>query len=299
MTLTLAGAPIVLGDFADLTTWTHSWDARDAVLYTPGATELAAYTIDASLRVESIPDNGTEDFPLVRDPDNFYSDTFPGDPIQLPGPLWVPSNPGIYRSRPAVEFDVVHPDGGFGGAPVYAMLTPTGHDSADYFNSPNGYAAPYWVALLSDGIDARLGDEGAGPTINNSALLSPSGEWGVGCFGDIGDPGVPEPTAKIVSSHTRDMEESVFILFYNSGDGYLTETSFLEINYRAANGALTPVRTIGAQNDYPYKELFWGWVDSHHFWTACGIKTGTPTEAELAKVRQWAAMSLPITGSRT
>lgn len=297
MTLTLAGAPIVVSDFADLTAWTNSWDAKDAVLYTPGATELATYTIDASLRVASIPDNGTEDFPLVRDPDNYYSDIFPGDPIQLPGPLWVPSNPGLYRARPAVEFDVVSPTGGFGGAPIYAMLTPTGHDSADYFNSPDGYAAPYWVALLADGVDARLGSEGAGPTISG---FGGAGEWTVGCYGDIGDPGNPEPTEVIHSSRDIDVAgESVFILFYNSGDGYLTETSWLEINYRAANGALTPVRTMGGQNDYGYKELFWGWVDNHHFWSAAGIKVGTPTEAELARVRQWAAMSLPITGSRT
>ncbi len=266
-----------------LDTWTDSWDAKDAVSYTPTIIDQANYGIDTRPRVDSIINRGSDTLPMLRDQGEYSSVN--NLPANLPGALYVANSP-FFGGRPALNFDLLPIHNNF-----HSMISPVTNftDTSKWFNPPTGYNPPYWVAVLGDGQDGTLGNLGTGPTFGDQTP-TPTGNWSVSCWNNS------YPGMSIVSSTKVDSSNTVLILYYNSGSGAAAKDSFLEINYRASNGQLVTQRTYGNQNNYSFKELFMGWVDGQAYWSGTGIKTGTPSETELSNVRAWSTSFIPQGG---
>jgi len=311
-------------DFHEITNWTHSWDVKDAVMYVPTPTEQAywpMFGLDDTPRITSIPDRGTNNMPLLRDDGNwtdFYG-LFAG---KLPGPLLIENNPQ-YNGRPSLFADVMI--AGRSGSKeseftLHSMLSPNANPmpegSATFFNPPNGYQAPYWLATLSryenvavpviDSVtglpatarslsafvDSFRGVDGAGPTWGGSMLVT---HYGVACFGPNDETGVyPYFHWAQMNKPLSDGPQSMIAMLYV---GVGIKASFMELNWREA-GEVRTLRqyfTLGSKPNnipYPFEELFIGYAENMHT-SALGIKLGTPTEEELTAVREWGVRYLP------
>lgn len=284
-------------EFFELTDWTHSWDLKDAITYVPDATEQSTFGISSAPRVLSVPDKGSIPMPLNRDTGPWGA--VYGAPA-LPGPLYIASD-AYFAGRASFFSDRVLT----GGEGLFSALVPNADPlgSSTYFNAPNGYMPPYWLAGLAHPqpgevpggthparalvIDSFLGSSGAGPTLGGTI----TGEnWGVACFGPLpeaeGGPGFFwEGIDKALIPQTV-----LVILYVGSGiDG-----SWLEVNWRE-NGRIQTLRepvTLGSRPDaapFPYKEAFFGYVETMRD-SAIGIKVGAePTTAETDNLRNWAA----------
>lgn len=291
--VTAAGRVQVVADWGDLVDWTHSWDLRDAKV--------------AGGRVMEIPDRSggrpmrlmPGDFPLLgADPDIWGT---------IPGPLYIPSS-ARFAGRPALRCDhFAGPEAGASFDNLFTGLTPnvnlagtTGvEDNANWFNPPNGYEQPYWVAVLARigapddpeagedsaaGVfDATWGNVGTGPTIGRKIVGLGQPNWQVSNFG----PGL----LLVTVGHTAVSTETVLVLCCVNG-----ASSFLEINWRTAGGALETLRQTGELLGWNYLECFVGWVHGQYL-TAAGIGRGVPTEDELDRVRTWSSYWIPAAGT--
>lgn len=293
--LTISGSRVRPPEWHDLLSWTHSWDAKDASLYVPSAAAQTAYGIDGSQRMDSVPDRGSGARDLLRD-DGAYGVTIWGQAEPFPGLLHVPSSP-MFNGRPMGKADLVVDNGG--SFDHFAMLTPNAsQNSPDWFNAPNGYPTPYLAAVLCRqpnatnrlmaAIDSSRGDIGGGPTIGCGKPGS-GDAWSATCFdNDV-------PTTKITLAHVGSVDETVGVIYFNSG---VAGTSFFELNWRTSGGALTTERKTGTQLNTPWPEMFHGYVETT-YWSASGIMLGTPTAAQTDKVRSWMAQYIPSAGTLT
>ncbi len=290
------GSLLTVPSWADVTDWTHSWDLEDAGV--------------VGGRVERVADRHGG-LPLRRFPGAFAllgADITTHGP--LPGPIYLPSSPR-FNGRPAAVSDpfVGPEDGAF--FHLWSGLTPNvspdGRESIDnpdtdhdiYFNPPDGYPQPYWVAVLGRlglpdnpeggdtdpaGIwDATHGGKGTGPTIGRKIFGLGAPNWQVSNFG---------PNAQTITvAHTATQDETVLILCHVNG-----ASSFLEVNWRDANGVLRTMRQNGTLLGWNYLECFGGWVHGPYL-SAVGIKLDAPSEPELNAVRSWASYWIPPAGA--
>jgi hypothetical protein len=269
--------------FADLTRWTHAWDASDAQTYVDRA---------GTTRVHQIDDRGNGDRPLVRDHGSWGAVLGHG---ALPGPRWDAASPW-FNGRAALHTDEVHEhDGALWD--LHAMLSPNAdpHDSASWFPG-GGYGPPYWVVNLgrltgepgSGFFDSFHGTIGTGPTIG-AGIGRRRRAWSVSTYG-LDD----RPMHWINSPHPMRADETVLVIVFVSDQ---ERASFIDVTWRGPKGRLRRARTSGHLDPYPYREVFVGYVHEMYL-TAAGIKTGVPTETEIAAVRAWAAQFIPPRGPR-
>ncbi len=268
----------------ELVAWTHSWDALDAVTYIPGAAEQSEFGVTTAPRVASIQDRGAGGKPLTKDP-GMYGPTY-GTTNPLPGPLLI-SESARFNNRSACRFDTVT-------ASLGAVLSPVADwtNSAYWLGAPTGLAQPVWVAVLSSEgmtIDSTLGSDGDGPTFGPGAGggFGTAGKWACGCWGTNNH----NPPYYLNAGHNWAADEAVLGIVYWNG-----ASSFMEVNFRWADGSLHTERVNGLLDAWTWKTCFWGWVDKATHNTAIGIKTGTPSEADLTKIRSWAARYMPPKG---
>jgi len=300
-TLSLGGKPLRVGgqlsshkEWAEILPWTHSWDAADAVLYVPSASEQSAFSINALPRIASIPDRGSGGRPLVKDAGAFGVPT--GSPANIPGPLPIASS-ARFGGRPAWRHDRVST--GFYGdySLLSACIDPW--NSATWFNPPNGYAVPYLVAqlyCLSDAppgsvaaaLDSIRGDIGTGPTHHASNQGGgATTHWTVSCWSGN------SPGAIIDSGHDSSVNETVLLLTsVASGAG----ASSFGVYWRDEGGVFRSVSPTGTLTEEPYLETFCGWVHSGYY-SAVGIKLGTPTLSDLLAVINWSTPHLTPRGA--
>jgi acetyl esterase/lipase len=271
--------------WADVVAWTHSWDLRDATTYKDDG---CLWSIPAATRVDSIADRGKNNRALVRDQGPWSSIL---KTKHIPGPRYVASSTR-FNGRPAMFTDPVGP-GGFGK--VYSMMSPVADpgDKALWFNPPDGYSTPYWGAVLcrpANGLSDVFGAWDAcnghiGTTATMAKGLSAKPYWGMTTSLGRGD---PWPSTNVEGSE----DQTVLVIGKVDGDD-----SFMEINWRDADGELQTSRTRFKLTNYTAKEIFFGFVHSSYV-SAAGLKTGSPTEAEIDAVRDWSTAWLPPTGHR-
>ena len=281
-----------------LLAWTHSWDMADAVTYMPDAGERDTWGIDTSPRVAKVQDRGTAAMPLLRD-QGMWGQVFTLP--AFPGPLYTPTDPR-FSGRPSFFADpMVHlgPD----LYNVHSILSPVidPEDPKTFFAAPDGYQAPYWMAVLahppvgeaslegmtslSAVIDSHRGVTGAGPTVGGTLY---GDNWGVACFG-------PQPPGFFWPGIERayQAETALVVVFVGSGiDG-----SWMEVSWREGDEIKTrrDTITLGAQPDgapLPFEETFFGWAETMRN-SAMGIKLGTPLEAEIDALRTWSSPFIP------
>lgn len=303
--LTIGGRPVAVGGrvpsiraWDDLADATHSWDLLDATLYGP--------------RVQQVPDRAG-DHPLRRFAGEFpYFGTATFEEAgQLPGPLYIASS-ARFNGRPAMISDSLGLEtADLGGGLVFHIwsgLTPNvspdetegigdpDEDSGIYFNAPDGYAQPYWLAVLgrcespddpdgnpaTDPIgiwDATHGGKGTGPTIGGKIFGLGDRDWQFSNFG---------PGAVLISTdHPASVDETVLVFCHVNG-----ASSFLEVNWRDSGGTLRTERATGTMLGWNYLEAFFGWLHGHSV-SAAAIGLGVPSEAELDRMRTWASYWIP------
>jgi hypothetical protein len=154
----MAGCTGSTPTFSNVVAWTHAWDTANSTTYTDDV---------GTVRVEQILDTGTASTPLpaLRD-QGFYGAAY--GTSALPGPVYNPAD-AQFGGRASL-----YPDS---AGPVNSMLSPNVDptSSADWFDAPNGIAAPYWVAVLGN----------LGPNLTNAAAFD-SQEGSVGSCPTIG-----------------------------------------------------------------------------------------------------------------
>ena len=257
-----AGQVYGANDIHELVGWTHAWDVERAPTYQSGA------------RIDHVPDQtGTK--PLVRD-NGFFGPAY-GGPI-LPGPLDIPSS-ARFNGRHAMRTDLIE-------GSLYSMVTTSTQPYADtstLLNPPVGYPHPFWLAILgrttSSGTlsDATLGGEGTFPSVFKSFTGT---FWGTTTGLRASE---PWPSTGIPQS----ANETVLVFLQAN-----TASSFMEINTRNGAGVLTTQRATTPLWNPNGKEFFIGW-HAESYISFYGIKTGVATDAELSRVRAWAAQFMP------
>lgn len=264
-----------------LTDFTHAWSARDS-LVDNGRAFLVS--------------DKRGSYPLIKLPGEFpllgaNLDTYG----PLPGPLYIPSS-ARFNGRPALFTDPFPTVGSF--FPLNSGLSPNGtlhtstNDPYNWFNPPNGYSQPYWVAVLArlndTGFntaiwDAQNGGIGTGPTIGPDILGGSDDRWEVSLFG-------PAPI-KLETTHISSADETVLVFVQVNG-----ASSFLEVNWRDGAGLLQTERVTGTLHAHNYLECMLGWVHDT-YWADAAIKLNLPTEDEMDFIRAWAAPYMPTAAS--
>lgn len=285
--LVVPGGALREPEFSELVSWTHSWDAKTAVLYTPDAAAQAEFGVSAVPHVSSIPDGGSGGVDYVRDAGSHAIETGMSDSLALPGPRFIESSER-FNGRPCFRIEEVETDGMLTG---YTMLTndPDLHESANYFNPPTGYSTPWYVVMLGRkcGMDTAVGDDEDGPTCPSPG--GTAGKWDVACFSNF--PAVP--SERIESTHDVSEDETVLLIVKNVG----ASSSFLEVNTRDSGGTAVTVHTPGSLLTHPWKTLFSGFVGDHGYISAIGIKLDAGNNAEFARIRRWAQQYMPSAGA--
>jgi hypothetical protein len=254
--------------FSNVVTWTHAWDTANSTTYTDDV---------GTVRVEMIPDTGNASTPLPAQRDQGFYGAALGMSA-LPGPVFNPAD-AQFGGRPSLDPDST--------GMVNSMLSPNVDptSSADWFDAPNGIAAPYWVAVLGNlgpdltnaaAIDSQQGGVGSCPTIGGG-LFNPA-KWSIATFGP---PPFPWPSINkpLVPNET-------YLMLAEVAPG--TNASFLEIDWRDTLGALHQVHQAVTLTPYTCKEMFLGFVHSGHM-SVAAIKTGAPSNADLTALRIWAS----------
>lgn len=266
-----------------LTDWTHSWSARDSQVDDGRTYRIQDRRGDMPMKLMP----GA--YPLLGAEYGVYG--------PLPGPIYLPASPR-FNGRAALVTDPFPATGSF--FPLSAGLSPNGtstsstDDTSQWFDPPNGYAQPYWVAVLArlaSGANSAIWDAthggipgpGTGPTIGPDIFGGADGKWEVSLFGDL---------TKIENNHVSSVDETVLVFVQVDG-----ANSFLEVNWRDAGGVLQTERQNGVLRDTPrYLECFLGWVHPT-YWADTAIKRGLPTEDELDFIRTRAAAYMPAAAS--
>ena len=277
-----SAAAIALGgctSWSTLTTWTHSWDARDAATYQDDGT---TWGIPAARRVDHVPDRGPGQRDLTRD-QGPYGALFFAPP--LPGPVAISQSP-MFSGRAAWHDDLVE-SSGFFAATLSPVTDPS--VSSTWFNPPLGYSPPFWYAILGRTtaapktglVDSTRGELGTCPTIDGGL----SNRWSIATFG-------PQPFPWPSINHQVSPDETVLMIAEVASG---TNASFLEINWRDASGTLQTLRQHVTVNPYTCKELYFGIVHEEYV-SAAAVKLGVPSKAETDAVRNWAAPYIPAAG---
>lgn len=274
--------------WAEVVAWTHAWDLRDAATYEDDG---ALWSLPPAVRIDSVADRGSDPRPLQRDSGIWGKNL---GVTAIPGPKYIPSS-ARFNGRPAMFTDFLGEKGVF--KRVCAMLTPNADpaDRATWFNPPDGHNAPYWCAILCrapeehteffGAWDANNGHIGTTATIGGALARGKKYPyWGVTTSLGFGD---PWPSTDVEGS-----PDQTVLVIVKVDDA----NSFMEITWRNADGQLETRRTAFRLKSYTAKEIFLGYVHSSYL-TAAGLKTGSPTEAEIETVRSWAAPWIPPTGS--
>jgi hypothetical protein len=251
-----------------------------------------AWSIPAATRIDTVLDRGANNRPLKRDTGIWANNLCIRPPIPIPGPKLV-ARSQRFNGRPAMFADFIAKEGPWDK--VYSMLSPVAdpRDKNLWFSPPHGYDTPYWGAILCrppngedwfGAWDACNGESGTAATIGHA--VNPKKEkrcWGVTTSVWLGD---PWPSTDIEGSD----QQTVLVIVKVDG-----ASSFMELTWRDFNGDLQTDRTNFTLKNYPAKEIFFGFVHGSYL-SVAGLKTGAPTEAEIAAVRNWSAPWLPATG---
>ena len=274
--------------WAEVVAWTHSWDLRDAATYEDDG---AAWSKPAATRVDTVGDRGPNPRPLKRDAGVWSKNL---GVARIPGPKYVRTS-RRFNGRPAMLTDFLGAAGVF--KRTCSMLSPNADplDSAMWFNPPRGYDAPYWCAILCRATedftewfgawDANNGHMGTAATIGAALKRGKKNHcWGVTTSLGLGD---PWPSTDVEGS-----ADQTILVVVKVDDA----NSFMELTWRDIDGKLVTQRTDFRLKSHTAKEVFFGYVHSSYL-TVAGLKVGSPTEAEVEAVRNWAAPWIPPMGS--
>lgn len=261
----------------DVVAWDHSWDAADAITYNDDG---SAYKHSPALRVDSVPDpNGGR--PLLRDKRGVIPTLPP-----IPGTQFQKSN-SHFGGRPSWFSDTIIPHDP--AKPGYLYSTQSMLNAVpEELSAPEtrfNWPQPWWGALLARGVGPFEGHNQAyidgNPGMVTISRHPKTGTVIVRCWpegrvmGPMIDSGAP-------------YAENTALVQWLAND---TE-SWLEVNYRGADGVLATRRVAGALGTTNLPSLHSGFT--HTNYTSCiGIAKGVPTTAQTDAVRDWAAPFIP------
>lgn len=284
--LVFAGSLFLLGTTAwaaegelwqDVVAWNHSWDAIDATTYVDDG---KSYSIPEALRVDSVTDpiNGK-----TMSRDHVGRGKALGVPI-IPGTLYQASNE-MFGGRPSWLSDTIVPHDPKKPSYFYAVQSslspvPDFLDTDTFFDWPQ----PWWGAILVRGVGPFEGHNQAYIDGNPGMVTisrSPKGtvmvrSWTAGStLGPMIDSGAPYE------------EETALVVWLANG-----EESWLEVNYRDADGLLITKRVLGAIGGLNMNDFHSGFSHANYT-SAIGIAKGVPTTTQTDAVRNWAAPFIP------
>lgn len=265
-------------EWKDVVAWDHSWDASDATTYVDDGKN---YNIPEAVRVDTIPDPSGN---LIMSRDQGFRMKLLGLP-PLPGTLFQTSN-AMFSGRPSWFSDTVVPhDPGKPG--YYYSIQSTLSPVQDPWNAPDTFfkwPQPWWGAVLVRGVGPFKGHNQAYIDGNPGMVTisrSPKGtvmirSWTANdTFGPSIDSGAPYE------------EQTALVMWLANG-----KESWLEVNYRSADGRLITERVLGAIGSKNMDDFHSG--GSHTNYTSViGIAKGVPTAAQTNAIRNWAAPFIP------
>jgi hypothetical protein len=262
----------------DVVSWNHSWDAVDATTYLDHGKN---FDLPEAVRVDSVfdPSGG-----LVMSRDDLARGRILGY-SPLPGTLFQPSN-SMFGGRPSWFSDTIVPHDPTKPTYAYSLqssLSPVqdpwgAHDT--FFDWPQ----PWWGAVLVRGVGPFEGHNQAYIDGNPGMVTisrSPKGtvmirSWtGNNALGEAIDSGVAYE------------EETVLVMWLANG-----KKSWLEVNYRDADGRLVAARVVGEIGDRKMDDFHTGFSHTNYT-SAIGIAKGIPTTDQTDAVRNWAAAFIP------
>ncbi len=268
-------------EWKDVVVWDHSWDASDAITYVDDGKN---YNIPEAVRVDTVADPSGN---LVMSRDAGFRTKLLGLP-PLPGTLFQTSN-AMFNGRPSWFSDTVVPHDPSKPGYYYSLqsqLSPV----QDPWNAPDTFfkwPQPWWGAVLVRGVGPFEGHNQAYIDGNPGMVTisrSPKGtvmvrSWTANrTFGPSIDSGAPYE------------EETALVMWLANG-----EESWLEVNYRDADGLLITKRVLGAIGGKNMDDFHSG--GSHtNYTSSIGIAKGVPTAAQTDAVRNWAAPFIPAPG---
>jgi len=261
----------------DVVPWSHAWDAADAITYIDDG---MGYNIPSNVRVDSVPDpiGGR---PLLRDKLGLMLKNKP----HIPGTIFQPSD-SKFGGRSSWFSDTIIPHDP--AVPSYAYSIQSMLNSvADQVGAPEtvfGWQQPWWGAVLVRGAGPFGGHNQAYIDGNPGMVTisrSPKGTVIIRCW--------PEGLVMgpMIDSGAPYEEEAALVQWLANG----TE-SWLEVNYRGADGVLVTKRVAGALGTSNMNQFHTGFTHTNH--TSCiGLAKGIPTSAQTDAVRNWANPFIP------
>jgi hypothetical protein len=263
------------------------------------------WEIPPATRVDSVADRGANNVPLRRDTGPWGRHLCTRGVV--PGPKFVP-RAKRFNGHPAIYTDFLREEGPWDITASMLATCANPVDPTMWFNAPHGYDPTYLAAILCrpvNGVDwfgawdACNGHIGTTATIGHTthskvspmtdATIGPKSDpgkrkrcWGVTTSILIGD---PWPSTDIEG----DEDQTVLVLVKVDG-----EKSFMEIDWRDAGNKMQTDRTNFKLARRTAKEIFFGFVHCSYVAVA-GLKLGSPAEAEIGALRDWAAPWMPAT----
>jgi hypothetical protein len=275
----LGGYPALSAEkkWKDVVAWSHSWDAVDATTYSDDG---SSYKIPPALRVDSVPDpNGGR--PLLRDRGTIFPNTPP-----IPGTVYQASN-SMFGGRPSWFSDTIIPHDPANPGYLYALQSML-NAVPDSLGAPDtvfAWSQPWWGALLVRGVGPFEGHNQAyidgNPGMVTIGRLPKTGTVVVRCW--------PEGMVMgpMIDSGAPYADNTALVQWLANG----TE-SWLEVNYRGADGVLVTKRAAGALGTRQMDQFHTGL--SHTNYTSCiGLAKGIPTTAQTDAIRDWASPFIP------
>ena len=262
----------------DVVPWDHSWDAADAITY---ADDGESFDIPPAVRVDRVPD-AKGDLPLSRDEFGLLS-IFTLPP--LPGTLYQPTN-SMFGGRPSWFSDVIIPHDPENPGYFYSVQS-----ALTVVQGPREkphklleWSQPWWGAVLVRG-EGPFGGHNQAYIDGNPGMVTISRSkmgtvmvrsWIDGqTLGGKIDSGAPYE------------ENTALVMWLKNGS-----ESFLEVNYRGADGFLVTKRVLGTIGGTNMNDFHSG-LSHTNYTSSIGIAKGIPTTAQTDAVRNWAAPYIP------
>ena len=262
----------------DVVPWNHSWDAADAMTY---ADDGESFDIPPAVRVDLVPDpNG--DLPLSRDKFGLLSAfTYP----PFPGTLYQSSN-SMFGGRPSWFSDVIVPHNPQKPSYFYSLqstLTVVQRPKDEPLKLLE-WSQPWWGAVLVRGVGPFEGHNQAYIDGNPGMVTISRSKRGTVMVRSWID---GQTLGGKIDSGAPYEENTALVMWLKNGS-----ESFLEVNYRGADGFLVTKRVLGTIGGTNMNDFHSG-LSHTNYTSSIGIAKGIPTTAQTDAVRNWAAPYIP------